>query len=67
LAGSGGKLKNVVVECDEVTAFKRALDDAQPGEVVLIFYEHLEPVLECLRAWAGEKVEQLPCLAAVAE
>lgn len=67
MAGNSGKLKGLFIELDEVKAFQKALDDARPGEVVLIFYEHLEPILQTLYHWSGAKVEQVSTPVAAAE
>ena len=38
---------------DEITALQTALDEAVPGEVIVVFYEKLESVRELLRAYGA--------------
>lgn len=66
LSEDKAKIKGLRIEYEEIKAFKEALEDSRPGEMVIIFYEQLEPVLNCLQAWAGAKVE-VPALAMAAE
>lgn len=67
MAGNTGKLKDLVIELDEVKAFQRALQDARAGEVVIIFYEHLEPIRKALQDWSAAKEQSVSQPVAAAE
>jgi len=48
------RIKKVLLETE---AFKAALDFAKPGDIVIIFFEKLEPLVDIIR----DKIEQTKC------
>jgi cyanophycin synthetase len=48
---------------DTVQAVNAALQELQPGDLVIIFYEHLDEVLQQLSASGAEPAEELPWIA----
>jgi len=48
LAG-GASLDQIEIILSETHALKKAMKQARPGDLITIFYEHLEPVLEIIR------------------
>lgn len=55
-----------VIECRELEAFKMALKNSKPGDLVVVFYEQLEPIVAYLQEWSG-KADSKPTKVAVAE
>ncbi|KKM09315.1 cyanophycin synthetase [Clostridiales bacterium PH28_bin88] len=63
---------SVTVETSELKALRLALDEAVPGDMVVVFYEHLQPVLDLLEEYAAGVVPKecpslAPAMVAVAE
>jgi cyanophycin synthetase len=44
---------------DELTALRTALDEAVPGEVIVVFYEKLEPVLGLLAQYGAQPAQAI--------
>lgn len=47
------KNKNYEICLDELDAFKKALDFCAPGDMVVMFYENLEPLLELIKEYSS--------------
>ncbi len=47
---------------DEITALRMAIDEIQPGDVVVIFYEKLDPALTLLKQLGASPAESVPRL-----
>lgn len=50
---SGFKIENTSIVLDEKIAFKDALDNSRPGDIIVIFFERREPLLKVL----NEKIQ----------
>ncbi|HHU31650.1 MAG TPA: cyanophycin synthetase [Clostridia bacterium] len=55
------------IKYQELEAFKMALENSEPGDLVVVFYEKLEPILEYLKDWSGKANVKPTTKVAVAE
>jgi cyanophycin synthetase len=55
------------VVLDEIEALKRALCELFPGEVIVVFYEKLDPILSLLNEFGAEPIPIIPYLPTVKE
>lgn len=56
-----------VIEYDELEAFKMALENSKSGDVVVVFYEKLGPILEYLKEWSNKTDSEPTTKVAAAE
>lgn len=65
---AAGKSEMEIVEVpDEIKALSAVLEEAKPGDTVVIFFEKLKPVLELLSGWAVHRgADKTPAGAPVA-
>jgi cyanophycin synthetase len=56
---SGFDDKNIRVVLDEVAALEEALDIAEPGDIVIIFFEEYDPLLQLVRRRINNKVQEV--------
>ncbi|NLY43057.1 MAG: cyanophycin synthetase [Clostridiaceae bacterium] len=49
--------ENIEVIYNEVEALQKAMLDSRPGDLIVIFYEQFEPVIECIRNMSAEVEE----------
>ena len=47
---------------DEITALRTAIDEIKPGDVVVIFYEKLDPALSLLKQLGASPAQSVPRL-----
>ena len=52
-------LENVEVILDELTAFKAAINSCNPGDVLIAFYEELDPLVQVLKDYDIEEDDKL--------
>ncbi|WP_094549578.1 cyanophycin synthetase [Petroclostridium xylanilyticum] len=46
--------ENVEIIYNEVEALQKAMLDARPGDLIIIFYENFEPIVECIKKISQE-------------
>jgi len=54
IIGSGYKKDNVIVINSELKALEAAILDAQPGDLIVMFYEEFEPAVELINKFKDE-------------
>lgn len=55
----GGMQKSdIIIIHDEVEALNYAMTRAQPGDLIIIFYEELEPILETIKKFANKFIRE---------
>ncbi|MDS1030295.1 cyanophycin synthetase [Bacillota bacterium LX-D] len=64
--GNGKHVQGINIELNEVAAFECALKDSVPGDIVVVFYEELEPILQSIARWAGDSLAKTSSRAASA-
>ncbi len=57
--GAGVKSEDIKIILSETDALREALASALPGDLVVLFYEHFEPVLAIIQEYLG-KAEERP-------
>lgn len=50
IMSSAGKCRYVDIILSEINAFKQAIQRAQPGDLIVVFYEELQPLLDIVHA-----------------